>query len=366
MAAPAIDLARIAFEDALGRIGFAAAERNAFVTDSGCTNMAMLSILPSEQIRQICKRLRTRAVNPIPLTAIQEQLVQGMRFWVSGLQRLQQIVDPEQFTTALALNQVQVMRQALEDEARADKESVAKAPDKFKVASNWKVFAEALETYLMQLLGSRKVPLSYVIRTDAVAVPGVAYATEQAHLVALAPLNGSSFQRDNARVYGIIKQLVLEGPGRTFIMRYDALADGRSAWLALKAHYKGEGFRNRNIEDAYAMLDRLSYGGEKWGFTFEKFLERHMDCYLELERFNEPVLETKKVRDLLNRIKAPELAAAKQQVKATDRLANSFEEAANFLALSIVPLKAVTRQVAGTTSILPGAGGSNKQEGSGG
>ncbi len=97
------------------------------------------------------------------------------------------------------------------------------------------------------------------------------------------------------------------------------------------------------------MLDRLSYEGEKRG----------MDCYLELERFNEPVLETKKVRDLLNRIKAPELAAAKQQVKATDRLANSFEEAANFLALSIVPLKVAT-------SIFPGAGGGNKQEGSGG
>jgi hypothetical protein len=107
------------------------------------------------------------------------------------------------------------------------------------------------------------------------------------------------------------------------------------------------------------MLDRLSYEGEKRGFTFEKFFERHMDCYLELERFNEPVLETKKVHDLLNRIKAPELAAAKQQVRATDCLANSFEEAANFLALSIVPLKAAT-------SIFPGARGGNKQEGSGG
>jgi hypothetical protein len=98
------------------------------------------------------------------------------------------------------------------------------------------------------------------------------------------------------------------------------------------------------------MLERLNYEGEKRGF-----LERHMDCYLELERFNEPVLETKKVRDLLNRIKAPELVAAKQQVRATDRLANSFE-AANFLALSIVPLKAANWQVA-TTRTTPTTGG---------
>jgi len=121
----------------------------------------------------------------------------------------------------------------------ADKESVAKAPDKFKIISNWKVFPEALETYLMQLLGSGRVPLSYIICLDAVVTPDAAYATEQARLVALAPLNGSSYQPDNARVYGIIKQLVLEGPGRTFIMRYDTSADGQGAWLALRAHYDG-------------------------------------------------------------------------------------------------------------------------------
>jgi hypothetical protein len=369
MAAAAADIARVAFEDALSRIGFAAPERNALILESSCTNIAMLGILPSDQIRQICKRLRTRAVDPVPITAIQEQLLQAMRFWVAGLQRFQQIVDPALFTTALALNQAQVMQQALEDEARVDKEVVAKAPYKFKNASKWKVFAEAMETYLMQLYRSGKVPLNYEIRPDTVAIPGAVYPTEQARMVALAPLNGSSFQRDNAKVYGIIKQLVLEGPGRTFIMQYDSQADGRAAWLALKAHYEGEGFRNRNVKDAYATLDRLSYEGEKRGFTFEKFLERHLDSYLELERFNEPVLETKKVRDLLTRIKAPELAAAKQQVRATDRLSNSFEEAANFLALSIVPLKVATRQVASTAttpSTTTATGSSHSGGGQGG
>jgi hypothetical protein len=98
--------------------------------------------------------------------------------------------------------------------------------------------------------------------------------------------------------------LVLEGPGRTFILRFDATAEGCAAWLALKAHYEGKGLRNHNVEEVYATLERLSYEGEKKGFTFKKFVERHMDCYLELARFNEPILETKKVRDLLSRIKA--------------------------------------------------------------
>jgi hypothetical protein len=46
-----------------------------------------------------------------------------------------------------ALNQAQLMRQQAEDDARLDKEVTAKMPDKFKVAPNWKVFSEAVETY---------------------------------------------------------------------------------------------------------------------------------------------------------------------------------------------------------------------------
>jgi hypothetical protein len=67
----------------------------------------------------------------------------------------------------------------LEDEAR-DKDSIAKLPDKFKLATQWNVFTETLETYLGQLLGSGRVPLSYVNRRVTVAEPDEAYHTEQA------------------------------------------------------------------------------------------------------------------------------------------------------------------------------------------
>jgi hypothetical protein len=158
----AADDGRAAFKNALARIGFADTERQAFIVQSGCTNVAMLGLLPSNQISKICKRLMTRANNPVIITAIQEQLLQAMWFWVANLQRLQQVVDPDLFSKVLALNQAQVMWQYLEDEARGDKELVAKAPKKFKVASNWKIFAEATETYLSQLQGSGRVPLSYI------------------------------------------------------------------------------------------------------------------------------------------------------------------------------------------------------------
>jgi hypothetical protein len=54
---------------------------------------------------------------------------------------------------------------------------------------------------------------------------------------------GPAFQRDNTKVYSIIKQLVLQGPGRSYIMPFDNAADGRRAWLALINHFEGGGCR---------------------------------------------------------------------------------------------------------------------------
>jgi hypothetical protein len=248
-------------------------------------------------------------------------------------------------TMVVALNQAKTMRQQLEDDARMDKEMIAKAPENFKTASSWKVFSEALETYLGQILGSGRIPLRYVIRKAALADPAAVYLTEQEQSIVLASLQGIAYQRDNIKVYGIIKQLVLEGPGRSYILPFDDAADGRSVWMALVNHFEGDGFRNRNVEDAYRTLEHLFYEGEWRGFNFETFLERHMECYLKLARHNEPVNDTKKVRDFLARIKANELQATVQQVRATPALSASFVEAANFVTLSVTPLKQTQRNI---------------------
>jgi hypothetical protein len=135
------------FENALARVGFSPIEHQGFIEASGCINIAMLGLLSPEQVSRIFKRLAIRAVNPIPTSAIQEQLMLAIHFWVVGQQRLQQPIDADIVTAAMALNQARQMRQTLEDDAR-EKESLAKLPNKFKVVTQWKIFAEAIETYL--------------------------------------------------------------------------------------------------------------------------------------------------------------------------------------------------------------------------
>jgi hypothetical protein len=193
------------FDAALGRIGLEQAQRNAIIETSECMNIAMLGLLLVDQLSKVCKRLETRAVNLIRISTLQEQF-----YWIIGKQRMQLPVAAEDFTMVVALNQAQTTRQQLEDDARMDKEMVAKAPEKFKTASSWKVFSEAFETYLGQILGSGRIPLRYVIRMAVHADPVAVYLTEQEQSIVLSPLQGIAYQRDNIKVYGIIKQLVLE------------------------------------------------------------------------------------------------------------------------------------------------------------
>jgi hypothetical protein len=341
--------AQVAFRAALGRIRFNKAAQLAVVTQ-GFTNIALLGLVTSDQIKQVCKLTRENAGNPVPINIIQQQLLLAMRHWVINRQRLGLEVNAADFTAATAYEQSQLMVRLQEDDAAADKEVVAKMPDKFKQPSQWKVFAELMETYLSQLKGCGRVPLNYVIRKIAIPVPGTIFATEEEQAVAIAPLTGDQYNKDNAKVYGILKHLCLEGPGRSYILDFDRVKNGRGAWLAMHNHYEGDSFRNHSKDEAYSMLDHLHYEGERKGFTFEKFFEKHNECFLELSRHNEPVYEEKKVRDFLNRINAQELQAAKQQVRCDANMSSNFLAAANFIALSVIPAKQSSRHVAATST----------------
>ncbi len=364
-AGPDPNNAVIAFRAALGRCGFNEAAQDAVVDIGGIMHMAMLGMLAETGIARICKVIRARAVDPLMITVMQEQLLQGMRFWVTNRQRIGLVVDADAFTTATAFAQTALMTRMAEDDARADKEQVATVPEKFKKASDYKIFEESLETYLSLLKGTGKIPLNYVIRPVVNPDPTATYESESERSVAMAPLAGPEFDRDNAKVYGILKQLCVDGPGRTYILPFDKARNGRAAFLALRAHYEQDSFRNRSKKDAYDLLQAIHYTGEKRGFTFEKFVQKHNEAFLELERQGEPVYEEKKVRDFLDRITAPELQAARQQVLSDANMMSNFQSAANFVSLSVPSTKQSTRYVASLGTKTEHQGGRGRGRGTG-
>jgi hypothetical protein len=128
----------VAFHAALEHIGFNPAAQAA-VTDQGFTNVALLGLVTADQIKQVCKLIRESPINPIPINMMQQQMLLALRYWVVNRQRLGLPVDAEEFTAIIAFEQSQLMVRLQEDEALADKESVAKLPDKFKQPSQWRV-----------------------------------------------------------------------------------------------------------------------------------------------------------------------------------------------------------------------------------
>jgi hypothetical protein len=140
------------------------------VTNQGFINVVLLGLVTADQIKQVCKLIR-EGVPPVPINMMQQQMLLSFHYWVVNRQRLGLPVDADDFTAILAFEQSQLMVRLQEDEALADKETVAKLPDKFKLPSQWRVFAEMIETYLSQLKASGRVALNYIIHKAPTPVP---------------------------------------------------------------------------------------------------------------------------------------------------------------------------------------------------
>jgi hypothetical protein len=244
---------------------------------------------------------------PLNITIEQEQFLTAMRHWVKTRTCTNRNIDPALFTREVAVAEA-IKMVNITGQPESEKELDVKMPKKFKLTSKWIIFSEAVDTYLNWLKGQGRVPLNYIICTLDNLVPGTKYNTEQELIVATAPLQGDQYDLDNERVYGVIKQLILEWTAWSSITAdIDHIKDGRRAWMSLRNHYKGESFLNKQKEDAYKALDVVHYKGERSTFTFEHFADIMTKAYNDLQHYGEPVLETKKVRDLLAKVTDPRL-----------------------------------------------------------
>jgi hypothetical protein len=183
-------------------------------------------------------------------------------------------------------------------------------------------------------------------------------------MVMRAPLTGIQYDRDNERVYLLIKQWILDGPAWSFITpELDRSKDGRAAWLALRARYEGEAYMNRQREEALATLDKIHYKGERATFNYDMFTSILTKAYNDLERYGEGVRERRKVRDLLNKIQDPKLEGAKQAVRINPQYQEDFAAAVNFIAESVEPLSRQNSRNIATTNTNSNQNQNNQNQG---
>ncbi|MGH7955223.1 MAG: hypothetical protein ACREOZ_04605, partial [Gloeomargaritales cyanobacterium] len=140
-------------------------------------------------------------------------------------------------------------------------------------------------------------------------------------------------------VYGIIKSLVLEGPGWNWIIHLDREENGRAAWKALKDHYEGKSETSRRKDEAYKSLGNSLYVGERKNFTFEVYTNIHQKAHQDLMRMGEPVPENRKVQIFMDNIRDSYLTAGKAAVLASETMSSNFVVAANYLANFVARMK---------------------------
>jgi hypothetical protein len=113
------------------------------------------------------------------------------------------------------------------------------------------------EKQLINYLGSKKgiigVPLKYILRKhDAPVAVGTVFSLVHERLVLKTLLSGHAYAEDNGKVWELLLQLVLDGPGWAYALPYEKKWDGRGAFKAMKpttwGHWRWPGQRKKPMQ----------------------------------------------------------------------------------------------------------------------
>jgi hypothetical protein len=190
---------------------------------------------------------------------ITQKRLSVLTFWTNRRRRLGESILAAKFTLQVAEEASKLM--AFEDQD--DDKTVAKPPAEFTTGSKWKAFKEGAIAFFNSQKGRGQIPLAYIIRDVAVPPPNAVYDNEYQRIIAIMPLQGIEYGKDNGKVFNHRKSWTLKGPAWTWMRQFNTTRVGRNAWLALVAHFKGDAQKNRVKDLAYTAISSAKYHGEK-------------------------------------------------------------------------------------------------------
>lgn len=359
-----------AFRNALTRIGINAATRTAII-ENGFVTIQDLVAVQDKDLDKLPKHLEAwRVPNAnqnaqvrIPFLSLTK--LKAMRYWVLA-QRCIGVASPNvnEFAGQVIEDTLARMK-ADSDHKLATEDSDVRKPEKLTDLTKWTKFWELLTTYLGRVRGAALTPLSYLVREHEEVTQeqrDAEYQSMQERLIAITALNGTHFDLDNRTLYDEFKPLVVDGPGWSFIKKYDRAKDGRSAVLALKAQAEGTSAKLTRKQAAYASIASSAYLGPRKGFTFASYVTLHQSAHNELLDLDEPVSESKKVTDFLKGIRDPNLNTGKSIVLGDPVKLGDFEECQQYLSTVVQNMSAQMKSERQVSSAITDGG--NKGKGS--
>ena len=355
-AAVAIAVAARAQEDAainaiIEHCGFTIpADRNNIKAD-GFGSYADLLSLTDKDVMALSKGFgeRTVAQGKIIFGLRRINLLKATINWAHDFERCSRNVtfDPTVVGAREFLAQIKIARKRAEIRKNNadDSHELSKAadPGKLKKQNQWMSWSRGLANYLATIHGHNGVPLSYVIRNNE--APDYSLELEpdfdfEQLAIASSPLTGLIFKNDARKVHQIIHGFVQGELAENWIKPKERRQDGRIDYMALKAHYGGEGNKAILIKEAESIRDNLSYKNER-SMSFDKFLMNMQKMITGYEDNLEPIPDAQKIRLLFQKVQCSTLFQLKETLKVQyeldlggtavtyDFIANQFSAAAS-------------------------------------
>ena len=191
--------------------------------------------------------------------------------------------------------------------------------------------------------GQNGRPLSYVIREkDDVPLEAddpafgefaSSYGSLRDEIAARADHTTPQFQVDNAKVFELLNDAIGSHKHvKTWIKAFTKARDGRGAWMAFKAHYRGSNEIEAIEAAAEKALETGHYTGEKPRYNFETHVSKHLKAHLDIEKATGTAMaENTKVRKLLYSLRCATMNVPIATIRAQENLRNSFDESINYL-----------------------------------
>lgn len=153
-------------------------------------------------------------------------------------------------------------------------------------------WTEAFRDFLHRVIGSRHIPLAYVIRPEAnVPVappndPGYPFAAEfgsvEAELIARASHTHPLYRDDNALLYYFIEEATRGTAYAASIKPFQRTKNGRAAFNALESQYAGEDKWRALLKQAEEMIHSRKWKGQQSNFSLEKYIGQHRTAFVNM------------------------------------------------------------------------------------
>ena len=204
----------------------------------------------------------------------------------------------------------------------------------FTDGANKKQWFENITAYLGIKKGKSGVPLLYVVREDPnlpPVDPGFGVPSFNDEVFLRGRHGGHFWAADNKSVWLLMRSKCHGTTAWNTIAGFQATNNGRAAFVALLGQFLGEDVRAVLLRRAERTLENIRFDGRNRNFSFDKFVGRLRESFLDLGPENQ-LTEQRKVNKLMQAFQVPSMQHLDSIIQAAPMYRNSFDNTVNFLA----------------------------------